>query len=64
MVEDRALRKEKLTSTTALIILILIIVLFAGGRYWGYSSRSYGGPGMLGLMAIVLIIMLLTGQIV
>lgn len=49
--------------TTTLIVLILIILLLGGGGYWGYSSRSYSGPGLLGIVAIILIALLLTGQL-
>jgi hypothetical protein len=46
-----------------IIIIIIVLLLLFGGGYWGYSSRSYGGPGILWALAIILLILWLLGVI-
>jgi hypothetical protein len=41
---------------TLLIIIIVLLVLFGGGGWYGY--RSYGGPGLGGVLGTLLIIIL------
>jgi len=53
----------EVVDTTTLVVIILLILLLGGGGYWGYSSRSYRGPSLLTLIAIVLIVLLLTGRL-
>jgi hypothetical protein len=48
-------------TSTLLIIVVLLLLLGAGG--WGYSSRRYEGPGLLGVVAIILVVLLLTGRL-
>lgn len=48
---------------TTTLVLILIIVLLLGSGYWGYSSRTYRGPGILGIIVVILLILLLTGRV-
>jgi hypothetical protein len=47
--------------STLLIVVIILLLLGAGG--WGYSSRNYRGPGVLGVLALILVILLLTGRL-
>ena len=46
-----------------LILLILLILLFGGGGFYGYSNGYYGprGMGLMGVLAIVLVIWLVMG---
>ena len=49
--------------TTTLVVILLIVVLLFGSGYWGYSSRTYYGPGLVGIIVLVLLILLLTGRL-
>jgi hypothetical protein len=42
--------------TTILIIILLILLLGGGGGYWGYSR--WGGPGLGGVLGVVLVVVL------
>jgi len=50
-------------STTALIVILLILLLLGGGGDWGYSSRRYQGPGLLWVVALILLVLFLTGRL-
>jgi hypothetical protein len=41
---------------TILIIVVLILLLGGGGGYYGYSR--FGGPGLGGVLGLVLIILI------
>jgi hypothetical protein len=41
--------------TTILIIVLLILLLGGGGGYYGY--RTYGGPGLGGVLGLVLVVL-------
>jgi hypothetical protein len=48
--------KERIMSL--LLIIVLVIVLFGGGGgYYGY--RTWGGPGLGGVLGLVLVILLI-----
>lgn len=42
---------------TLLLIILLIVLFGGGGGYYGY--RSYGGPGLGGVLGAVLLILVL-----
>ena len=47
-----------------IIVIILILLLVGAVPHWGYSRGwGYGPSGLLGLLAIVVIILLLTGRL-
>lgn len=46
-----------------ILVILLILILLGGGGYWGYSSRSYGGPGLLWTIALILVILWLLGVV-
>lgn len=46
-----------------ILVIILIVLLLCGGGYWGYSSRTYYGPGLLWTIAVILLILWLLGVI-
>lgn len=48
-----------------LLVLILLVVLLVGFLpTWSYSSRfGYGPSGLLGIIAIIILILLLTGRV-
>ncbi len=48
---------------TILIILLILLLIGALPR-WGYSTGwGYGPSGLLGLLAIIVIVLLLTGNL-
>lgn len=46
-----------------MIILIVLLVLALGGGGWGYSRYGFVGWSPAGLILLVLLIMLLTGNL-
>ena len=49
---------------TTIIIVILVLVLLGALPTWGHSRNwGYGPSGILGLVAIVVIVLLLMGRI-
>jgi Protein of unknown function (DUF3309) len=47
-----------------LILLIVLVLLLVGGLpRWGYHSYGYGPSGILGVVAVVVLIMFLTGRL-
>jgi hypothetical protein len=57
---DQILRELRMS--LLLLIIILVLLFGGGGGYYGY--RTYGGPGLggvLGLIVIILIVLWLVG---
>ena len=51
-------------SISTILIVILILMLLGALPTWGHSKKwGYGPSGGLGLVAIILIILLLSGRI-
>lgn len=49
---------------TTILIVVLILALFGALPRWGHSrSWGYGPSGALGLVALILIVLLMTGRI-
>jgi len=51
---DQILRELRMS--LLLLIIILILLFGGGGGYYGY--RSYGGPGLGGVLGLVVVILL------
>jgi hypothetical protein len=49
--------REETTMTLLLIIVLVIVLLGGGGGYYGY--RTWGGPGLGGVLGLVLVILLI-----
>jgi hypothetical protein len=48
----------------SLLLLILLILFLVGGLpKWGYHSYGYAPSGLSGVLAIVLLVLLLTGRL-
>jgi len=48
----------------SLLLLIVLILLLVGGLpTWGYHSYGYGPSGLVGVLAIILLVLLLTGRL-
>jgi hypothetical protein len=57
-------RKERIMSLGTILLIILVLMLFGAIPTWPHSkSWGYGPSGLLGVVAIVLVIMLLTGRL-
>jgi hypothetical protein len=59
---------KRKTQMLLLIVLVVLAVLFLGGGFAGrghptYGSYSNGGIGLGGLLLIVLVVLLLTGNL-
>jgi len=52
-------------STLAIVLILLLLLGFFGtGPYWGYSQGWGWGPsGIIGVIALILIILALTGRL-
>ncbi|MBK8073871.1 MAG: DUF3309 domain-containing protein [Ramlibacter sp.] len=51
-------------SLGTILLIILVLMLFGAIPTWPHSkSWGYGPSGLLGVVAIVLVIMLLTGRL-
>jgi hypothetical protein len=47
-----------------LLLLILVMLFLVGGLpRWGYHSYGYGPSGIAGVLAIVCVVLLLTGRL-
>jgi hypothetical protein len=46
-----------------LLLIVLILLLFGGLPRWGYHSYGYAPSGFLGVLAIVFLVLLLTGRL-
>jgi Protein of unknown function (DUF3309) len=47
-----------------LLVIVLILLLVGALPTWGYSSGwGYGPSGFIGVLAIILVILLLTGRL-
>jgi hypothetical protein len=46
-----------------LLLVILLLLLFGGLPNWGYHSYGYMPSGLFGVVALVLLIMFLTGRL-
>jgi hypothetical protein len=48
----------------SLLLLIVLIVLLLGGLpRWGYHSYGYAPSGIVGVLAILFLVLLLTGRL-
>ena len=46
------------------ILIVVLIIVLLGGGYWGYRSGSWGAPGgLIGLILIVVLVLALTGNL-
>jgi len=45
------------------ILLIVLIVLAIGGGGWGHSRYGYASWSPLGLLAVILLVLLFTGNL-
>jgi hypothetical protein len=43
--------------TLLIVIILLLVLLGGGGGYYGY--RTYGGPGLGGVLGLVLVVILI-----
>lgn len=51
-------------SVTTILLIVLVLVLIGVIPTWPHSrSWGYGPSGLLGIVAVILIILLLTGRI-
>jgi hypothetical protein len=49
---------------TTILVVVLILALVGALPTWGHSRRwGYGPSGALGLVALILIVLLMTGRI-
>ena len=45
-----------------LLLIIVLVLLFGGLPHWGYHSYGYRPSGVVGVVGLVLVVLLLTGQ--
>ena len=46
------------------ILIIVLIIVLLGGGFWGYRSGSWGAPGgLIGIVLIIIIVLALTGNL-
>ena len=46
------------------ILIIVLIVVLLGGGAWGYRSGSWGAPGgLIGIVLLIIVVLALTGNL-
>lgn len=48
-----------------IVVLLIVLLLFGGGwgvRTWNSPEPAWGGPGVVGLLIIILLVLYLTGH--